>query len=53
MKRCIDFYSSKGCRKEINANIIILIKEGMGIRSIARVLGISTSTLLKRIVFYL
>lgn len=50
-KRCIDFYTSEGCRKEINANIIMLIKEGMGIRSIARVLGISTSTLLKRIVF--
>ena len=48
-KRCIDFYTSKGCRKEINANIIVLIKEGMGIRSMARFLGISTTTLLKRI----
>jgi len=48
-KRCIDFYSSKGCRKEINANIIMLIKEGMGIRSMARFLSISTTTLLKRI----
>jgi transposase-like protein len=27
-KRCIDFYMSKGCRKEINTNIIMLIKEG-------------------------
>ena len=48
-KRCIDFYTNKGCRKEINAHIIMLIKEGMGIRSMARVLCISTTTLLKRI----
>jgi insertion element IS1 protein InsB len=48
-KRCIDFYTSKGWHKEINANIIMLIKEGMGIRSIARFLSISTTTLLKRI----
>ena len=48
-KWCIDFYTSKCCRKEINVNIIMLIKEGMGIRSMARVLSISTTTLLKRI----
>ena len=50
-KRCIDFYTSEGCRKEINANIIMLIKEGMGIRSMARFLSISTTTLLKRILY--
>lgn len=47
-KRCIDFYTTKGCRKEINANIIILIIEGMGNRRMARFLSISTTTLLKR-----
>ena len=26
-KRCIDFYTSRGCSKEINAHIIMLIKE--------------------------
>ncbi len=48
-KRCIDFYTNKGYGREINANIVVLIKEGMGIRSMARFLGISTTTLLKRI----
>ena len=50
-KRCIDFYTNNGYGKEINAHIVMLIKEGMGIRSMARVLCISTTTLLKRIVF--
>ena len=50
-KRCIDFYTNNGYGKEINAHIVMLIKEGMGIRSLARVLCISTTTLLKRIVF--
>lgn len=50
-KRCIDFYTNKGYGREINANIVVLIKEGMGIRSMARFLGISTTTLLKRILF--
>ena len=49
MKRCIDFYTSKGCHREINKTIVVLIKEGMGIRSMARFLDISTTTLLKRI----
>jgi len=34
----------------MNANIVTLTKEGMGIRSTARILKISTTTLLKRIV---
>ncbi|WP_296685856.1 hypothetical protein [Flavobacterium sp.] len=50
-KRCIDFYTNNGYGKEINAHIVMLIKEGMGIRSMARVLCISTTTLLKRILF--
>jgi insertion element IS1 protein InsB len=34
----------------INQNIVMLTKEGLGIRSTARVLQISTTTLLKRII---
>jgi insertion element IS1 protein InsB len=49
-KRCIDFYSYKACQKNINSNIILLTKEGLGIRSTARILRISTTTLLKRII---
>lgn len=36
-------------KKNINPDIILLTKEGLGIRSTARVLKISTTTLLKRI----
>jgi insertion element IS1 protein InsB len=36
---------------DINQNIIQLTKEGLGIRSTARILKISMTTLLKRIVF--
>ncbi len=43
-------YSYQACRKNINSKIIRLTKEGMGIRSIARFLRISTTTLLKRII---
>jgi insertion element IS1 protein InsB len=42
------FYNAYG--SDINNRIIILTKEGLGIRSTARVLRISTATLLKRIV---
>lgn len=38
------------CKSSINSKIIILTKEGLGIRSIARVLNISATTLLKRLV---
>lgn len=34
---------------DINNNIILFTKEGLGIRSTARILKISTTTLLKRI----
>lgn len=37
-------------RKKLNQEIIQLTKEGLGIRSTARVLKISASTLLKRII---
>ena len=48
-KRFIDFYTYKACFQDINQNIISLTKEGLGIRSTARFLQISTTTLLKRI----
>jgi insertion element IS1 protein InsB len=48
--RFIEFYSYNAYRKNINSSIILLTKEGLGIRSISRVLKISTTTLLKRIV---
>ncbi|MCI3938909.1 IS1 family transposase [Chryseobacterium aahli] len=43
-------YSYQAYRKNIDIKIIRLTKEGMGIRSIARFLRISTTTLLKRII---
>src|SRR5690554_4298789 len=49
-KRFIDYYTYKAYQPDINHQIIILTKEGLGIRSTARVLHISTTTLLKRII---
>lgn len=49
-KRCIDYYTYKACQPNINPQVITFTKEGLGIRSTARVLNISTTTLLKRIV---
>lgn len=53
-KNCNKFfiinYSYNAYCNEINGLIIKLTKEGLGIRSTARVLKISTTTLLKRIV---
>jgi IS1 family transposase len=49
-KRCINYYSNQACHQDTNKKIILLTKEGLGIRSTARVLQISTTTLLKRIV---
>lgn len=43
-------YLYKAYNTCINQNIIILTKEGLGIRSTARVLSISTTTVLKRII---
>ncbi|WP_370514211.1 IS1-like element transposase [Flavobacterium sp. SLB02] len=43
-------YTNQACKLNINQNIIQLTKEGLGIRSTARILNISTTTLLKRIV---
>ena len=43
-------YVYKAYESTINNNIVLLTKEGLGIRSTARVLQISTTTLLKRII---
>gem|GEM_PF-4737565 len=48
--RCIDYYINKACCKNINSSIIQLIKEGVGIKSTARILNISSITILKRII---
>jgi len=48
-KRFLNFYTYKAYLPNINSLIIQLTKEGLGIRSIARVLQISTTTLLRRI----
>jgi insertion element IS1 protein InsB len=48
-KRFLDYYSYKAYGREINHNIISLTKEGVGIRSTARLLQISTSTVISKI----
>lgn len=48
-KRLITNYINKTYQPDTNHKIIQLTKEGLGIRSTARVLGISITTLLKRI----
>ncbi|HET8574246.1 MAG TPA: IS1 family transposase [Edaphocola sp.] len=48
-KRFIDYYTYSAYQEGVNSYIIQLTKEGLGIRSTARVLHISTTTLLKRI----
>lgn len=48
--RFIENYTNQAYKSDINQNIIQLTKEGLGIRSTARILKISTTTLLKRIV---
>jgi len=49
-KRFITNYSYNACKPNTNQQIILFTKEGLGIRSTARVLKISVTTLLKRIV---
>lgn len=49
-KRFLDFYTYQACRYGIDNDIIALTKEGMGIRSTARLLKISPTTLLARII---
>mgnify|MGYP001288020257 CR=1 FL=1 len=49
-KRFIDYYTYKAYNHWVNKSIIQFTKEGLGIRSTARILKISTTTLLKRII---
>lgn len=48
-KRFLDYYTYKAYHSNVNSLIIQLTKEGLGIRSISRVLQISATTLLRRI----
>ncbi|WP_035692353.1 IS1 family transposase [Flavobacterium sp. F52] len=48
--RFIEYYTNQAYKLDINEKIIQLTKEGLGIRSTARILKISATTLLKRIV---
>src|SRR5690554_3816112 len=47
-KRFLDYHTYNACKPETNSLIIAFTKEGMGVRSIARILAISATTLLKR-----
>ncbi|MDX6182029.1 IS1-like element transposase [Flavobacterium sp. Fl-77] len=49
-KTRVENYAYLAYKGDINQNIIQLTKEGLGIRSTARILKISATTLLKRIV---
>jgi len=49
-KTRVENYAYLAYKGDISQNIIQLTKEGLGIRSTARILNISTTTLLKRIV---
>lgn len=49
-KTKVESYIYKAYLPDINTNIVALTKEGLGIRSTARILQISATTLLKRIV---
>jgi IS1 family transposase/transposase-like protein len=50
-KHFIGNYTYRAYEKDINEKIVIFTKEGLGIRSTARVLKISATTLLSRIIF--
>lgn len=49
-KRFIQYYCYQAYQSDTNKHIILFTKEGLGIRSTARILQISPTTLLKRIV---
>lgn len=49
-KRFLDYYSYKSYYPFTNQRIINFIREGLGIRSISRLLSISASTVLKRLI---
>ncbi|WDO13635.1 IS1 family transposase [Flavobacterium sp. WW92] len=49
-KRQQSKYEYKAYKRNLNKEIVLFTKEGLGIRSTARILKISTTTLLKRII---
>lgn len=49
-KARIENYVNRAYQPNIDSYIIVLTKEGVGVRSIARILKISNTTLLKRII---
>ena len=49
-KYFIENYSYHAYEKDLNERIVVLTKEGVGIRSTARILKISATTLLSRII---
>lgn len=49
-KTKVESYIYNAYKSDTNENIVLFTKEGLGIRSTARVLKISTTTLLKRII---
>ncbi len=48
-KNFVDYYTYNAYDSSINWNIVALLKEGVGIRGTARLLGISHTTVIKRI----
>nr|WP_239452877.1 hypothetical protein [Flavobacterium tistrianum] len=48
--RFIEYYTNQAYKLDINEKIVQLTKEGLGIRSMARILEILAAALLKRIV---
>jgi insertion element IS1 protein InsB len=50
-KTQVEYYSYNAYNSNLNKNIILLTKEGLGIRSTSRILKIATATVLKRILF--
>ena len=49
-RRFIEAYTYNAYKPDVNTHIVLLTKEGLGIRSISRILKISATTLLRRIV---
>lgn len=45
-RRFLDFYTYRAYLPQINSQIVLLTKEGLGIRSTARILRISVTTLI-------
>jgi len=48
-RRFVERYTYNAHNKDINQQIVLFVKEGLGIRSIARVLKISATTVINRI----